>query len=154
MPAGVAEPGTAGCQSAEGRNIRTTRQLDHNRIVAARIGIIACERSPQPSGLDTDDRVGLRIEFAAAAERLDGDRVGLDPGALAGKRRLDNEGEKPGQAERAAKRRAANDAHELQADPVVGRLAARHLGPRANSPTPRRYIHARYPQCPKAFCYV
>lgn len=86
-----------GVTHAECRHIGAARQLDHQRIVAPDVGIIARQRLPQPSGLHPNDRVGLGIEIAAAVERADGDGVGLDSVAVTGKRRFDDECEKVGE---------------------------------------------------------
>jgi hypothetical protein len=101
--------------AAERRDIRAALHVNQKRIVAAGLRIVARQRIARPSGLDAHDRVGLRIEIDAAAERPDGDRVGFEPVAVARQRHLDNKGEETRQPERIAKSGAPNDPSELLA---------------------------------------
>lgn len=120
-----------GAAAAKGRNVSSARQVHHQRVVAARPGIIAGQCAAQPPGLDAHDRVRLRIEVRAASERFDGDRIGLDPLGVARKRRLDHESEKARQAERVAESCTVQDAVELLPDFIFMRrvrFGARLIG--------------------------
>ncbi len=105
-----------GVAHAECRHIGAARHFDHQHIVPPDVGVIARQRLPQPPGFHPDDRVGLGIEIAAAAERADGDGVGLDSVAVAGEGRLDDECEEVCEPKRVAQHRAANDPRELPAN--------------------------------------
>jgi len=119
--------------AAERRDIGAALHVNQKRIVAAGLRIVARQRIAQPSGLHAHDRVGLRIEIGAAAERLDGDRIGLEPVAFARQRRLDDEGKETRQPERIAKGGAPNDPGEFSAH--IG--GARHvLGPQVTGVSP------------------
>ncbi len=108
-----------GAAPQEGRNVSAAWQLDAQRIVAARAGVVARQRAAQPPGFDAHDRIALRIEIAAAAERLDGDRVGLDAVAVARERRFHDKCEKVGQPQRVAEGRTAHNTAELTADLIA-----------------------------------
>ena len=49
------------------------------RIVPAGTHIVPAEIPPQTSHLDTNDRVGLRIEVAGPTEHIDSDGIGFQP---------------------------------------------------------------------------
>ncbi len=128
--------GNGGCRHAvgggsalESRDIGAARQNDPKRIVAAGACIITRQGSAQPAGFHPHDRIALRVEVAAAAERGDGDRVRLDAVAVARKLRFDHKAEKPRQPHRGAKAGAGDDAVELPAHfiglPAFSRAFAR-----------------------------
>lgn len=116
MPACGRPVGTLSAAALEDGHVSAARHVDDERIVAARAGIVARQRLPQPPGFDPHDGIGLRIEISAAAKRFDGNRIGLDPRAFACERLLDDESEKSGQPEGVAKNRVVDDAAELLAD--------------------------------------
>jgi hypothetical protein len=122
--------------AAERRHIAAERQLDHQRVVAAAVRVIACERAAQPCRLDTHDRVGLRIEILRPPERLDRDGVALDAILRAAQPRLDD---------------VAQERHELRRS--AERLACRHMLQRGAylvrvRTVPQLHLHRRH--CPAA----
>ena len=82
------------------RHIAAARQVDQHRAVGADAGVIAGERLAQPARFHADDRIDVRIEAFAAAERLHADGVALDVIGLARKPRFDDEPKKGGEPRR------------------------------------------------------
>ena len=74
----------------ECRHVAAFGNLDQNRIGQARGQVVPLQRAAQMSGLDTDDRIVLRIEGGVAPENLDGDGIGLYAAAAARQRFFDD----------------------------------------------------------------
>ena len=104
--------------ASEHRHIAAERQIDHDGIVLAAIGVVARERAAQPHRLNAHDRIGLRIEIVGAPERLDRDGVALDAVGGAAQRRFDDIAKERDELRRAAERFARGHALERNANLV------------------------------------
>ena len=74
--------------------VGASRQRDSDRIRASFVCVVLDEAPTQPSGLDADQRIGLRVKIGRTAEHLDADRVALEPLPAARERFFDDEAKK------------------------------------------------------------
>ena len=107
----------------EDRAIAALRQLNHNGVADAFLGIVFRQAGAQPAGLDTDDRVGAGIEGSVLVENLHADHIFLQLTSPAGDGFADDEAEKAFQTIDLLKGGARSDTIEL-ADQFLGGYAA------------------------------
>ena len=93
---------------------------DPDRVARTGAQIVMLEVAPQPSDLDANDRVVLRIEALVTAEHRNGEVKGLQAMAAAGQRLLDNVGEERPAARAGAEIRRSEKPSQIVPD-IVGR---------------------------------
>ena len=76
--------------SAEGSRHSADRKRDSHPGFGALLRVVLIEQRSQPPGLDTDDRIVLRIEILRPSENVDRDGISLDARGVPGKRLFDD----------------------------------------------------------------
>src|SRR5438105_4452792 len=132
--------------AAEHRNVTAEREIDAHGIVFSAVLIIPIERAAQARCFDAHDRIGLRIEIVAAAERFHRDGVALDAVLLAAQGRLNDVAQERDELRRSAKCLARSHVAERDADFIRVRTSFNLRGeyghcPAASSTSPESLFH-------------
>ena len=119
--------------SFECRGIAPAPHLDDDRIVTALIRIVFVELGSQPSRFHADDGIEARIVLVVAAEHGDANHILLDLIAFSRQRALDHVAEEPAHPIGVGESTARDQAVELEANLVGGRLHCHGLHKSAGS---------------------